>query len=293
MLKKSILLTGATGFLGSYLLNALISLNFNVIVIKRSTSNMSRIMHLDGRYKSYNIDIVHLEQAFEDQQIDCVIHTACNYGRNGESILSIVDSNLNLGIKLLDTCLKFKTESFINTDTLLPKNLNIYTLSKKQFVEYLSYHSNKLRVINLKLEHIYGPKDDETKFLPWLISQFNRNVSEIKLTKGEQKRDFIYIDDVVAAYITVVKALSSFSNYTELDVGTGELVPLNYFIQYLKECYECNFGSITSKLVFGAIPYRDGELMSVKVDNQGLLALGWRPTVHYKNGISLILRDCL
>jgi CDP-paratose synthetase len=289
--QPTILLTGATGFLGSHLLEALLNQGYPVVVLKRSTSNLWRIEHLTGQYQSYDVDKAPLEKAFEEQRIDCVIHTACHYGRNGDPISDIVESNLMFGLRILDACLKFNTDTFFNTDTLLQKHLNVYTLSKKQFVEWLTQASDKIQVVNLKLEHMYGPKDDTTKFVPWVISQLQQSVAEIKLTKGEQQRDFIYIDDVVSAYLTVLEQAKKLPSFSEFDVGTGQLVTVRGFLEQLKEVYEANFGSTDTKLAFGAIPYREGEMMTVEVDNKALLGLGWLPTTNMQQGLERILKE--
>lgn len=290
MKKITVLLTGATGFLGSYLLEAMILQGYSVVVLMRSTSNLWRIKHLKGQYRSYNIDTNPIEQAFKEQRIDCVIHTACHYGRNDDPISRVVDSNLMFGLEILEACLTFKTNTFFNTDTLLEKKLNTYTLSKKQFVEWLEQQTDKIQVVNLKLEHTYGPNDDTTKFVPWVISQFEQNVSEIKLTKGEQKRDFIYINDVVSAYLTVLEKASGLPRFNEFDVGTGQLVTVKSFLEELKESYQANFGAIETKLAFGSIPYREGEMMTVKINIQGLLNLGWSPNTNLKQGLTNIIK---
>ena len=80
---KTILLTGATGFLGSHLLKALLNEGHRLVILKRSTSNAWRIASMLDQVTSYDIDRVPLTQAFEDQHIDAVIHTACHYGRDG------------------------------------------------------------------------------------------------------------------------------------------------------------------------------------------------------------------
>ena len=291
MAKPTVLLTGATGFLGSHLLEGLLKHGYQVVVLKRSTSNLWRIEHLAGHYKSYDVDTQPIEQAFEEQRIDCVIHTACHYGRNGDPINQIVESNLMYGLRILDACLKFNTDTFFNTDTLLQKHLNVYTLSKKQLVEWLEQQADKIQVVNLKLEHMYGPKDDTTKFVPWVISQLQQNVAEIKLTKGEQQRDFIYIDDVVSAYLTLLEKAPGLARFNEFDVGTGQLVPVKSFLEQLKESYQANFGATATKLAFGEIPYREGEMMTVEVNNQGLLDLGWTPNTSLRQGLEKILKD--
>ncbi|MCH7409681.1 NAD-dependent epimerase/dehydratase [Belliella sp. DSM 111904] len=291
MNKKTILLTGATGFLGSHLLEALIKEEYTVVVLKRSSSNNWRIKNLEGRYISYDIDLYPIEKAFQDQKVDCVIHTACNYGRNGESIWQVVDSNLMFGLRILDFCLKFDVNTFINTDTLLQKHINVYSLSKKQFVEWLEKKSDKIKVVNLRLEHMYGPNDDTTKFVPWIISQFQQGVEEIKLTEGEQERDFIYIDDVVSAYLTVLNKDSKLQMFNEFDVGSGQLNTVKSFLEELKDRYQTNFGKIETKLAFGSIPYREGEMMKVEVNIKKLLNLGWSPMINLEQGITNIIKQ--
>jgi len=173
----------------------------------------------------------------------------------------------------------------------LPRNLNSYILSKSQFVDWLKLHSKKIQVVNLKIEHMYGPKDDTNKFLPWIISQFKEKASEIRLTKGEQKRDFIYIDDVVSAYLIVLEKLPTLIDYNEYEVGTGQALEIKEVLEQLKELYEASFGKITSKMVFGALPYREGEMMSVKVNNQSLIDLGWLPKIKLQQGLKKYLED--
>ena len=287
---KTILLTGATGFLGSHLLESLLKEGYAVVILKRSTSNTWRIQHLLDQVKTYDVDCEPLENAFKDQRIDAVIHTACQYGRNGEPIHQMVESNLMFGLKLLNAATFFNTVTFFNTDTLLQKHLNAYTLSKKQFGEWLRQQSEKIQVVNLRLEHMYGPKDDTTKFVPWVLSQLKQNVPEIKLTKGEQERDFVYIDDVVSAYLLVLEKTAQMGRFTELDVGTGRLTTVRTFVEALKTAYERRYGKSHTVLNFGALPYREGEMMTIKVDNTLLTDLGWAANMSIPAGITEIIR---
>ena len=99
---ETILLTGATGFLGSHLLKALIKKGYQVVILKRSTSNMWRLKGYENAFKSYDIDKIPLRKAFEENKIDIIIHTACVYGRRGESLTEILQTNLMLGVELLE-----------------------------------------------------------------------------------------------------------------------------------------------------------------------------------------------
>ena len=290
---QSILLTGATGFLGSHLLEALLKAGYKVVILKRSMSDTWRIQHLLRQVKAYDIDHQPLENAFSEQRIDAIIHTACHYGRQGEPLHQIVETNLLFSLQLLDLAIGFNVDTFINTDTLLPPYLNAYSLSKKQFVEWLRLSRSRIQVVNLKLEHMYGPRDDNTKFIPWIIEQFQKKAESIKLTQGEQLRDFIYIDDVVTAYLLMLQKTPQLPDFSEFDVATGELTSIRGLVESLRSLYESQYAFTPTQLDFGALPYREGEMMNVTVDNSALLNLGWTVSTPLQYGLSKTLNSSL
>ena len=282
---KNVLLTGATGFLGSHLLEELLRQGDRVTVLKRSTSDTWRIKHLLDDVATVDIDVRPLEEAFKTHKVDAVIHTACSYGRSGEPAHKVVETNLLFSLRLLDAATFFNTNTFFNTDTLLPKYLNAYSISKKQFTEWLRLRSTEIQVVNMKLEHMYGPKDDQTKFVPWLISQLQQGVERIPLTEGKQLRDFIYIKDVVAAYLLGLKKKTKFPKFTEFDVGTGVQTSVRDFVEQLQFGFREDNPNHKTTLGFGDIPLRQGELMSIEVDNSALVELGWTATHSLQQGI--------
>ncbi len=282
---QTVLLTGATGFLGSYLLKALLKEGYKIVVLKRSTSDTWRISDSLSQVVTYNIDKEPLNKAFEDQLIDTVIHTACHFGRNGDTINEVVETNLMFGLRLLNAAVLFKSTTFINTDTFYPRQLNSYSLSKKQFAEWLSHCFAKIQIINMKLEHVYGPLDSKQKFFLWLTSQFEKRVNEINLTKGDQLRDFIFIDDVVSAYLTSLEHTSSISVFSEFDVGTGKLTSVRSMVEMVKEAYLIKDPTLKTQLNFGVLPNKDEEIIQTDCNNSNLLALGWQPKVELNEGI--------
>ena len=96
----TILLTGATGFLGSHILHRLLQTNHKVVILKRSFSNTWRINSVLSKVKFYDLDKTSIETAFKEQKIDIVIHTATNYGRSNQPVSDIVDTNLMFSLKL-------------------------------------------------------------------------------------------------------------------------------------------------------------------------------------------------
>ena len=78
---------------------------------------------------------------------------------------------------------------FINTDTVLDRFTSSYALTKKQFGDWLKYYSNKneIKVINLQLEHFYGPGTANTNFITLMVQKMlsNEPVIELKQSKTE------------------------------------------------------------------------------------------------------------
>ena len=86
-------------------------------------------------------------------------------------------------------------------------------VSSKIFKDYLKT-IDKFQVINLQLEHIYGENDSKDKFIPSLIDKLHNKEKFIELTEGTQKRDFIYVKDVVDAYMILLSSKNLLNQYS-------------------------------------------------------------------------------
>jgi nucleoside-diphosphate-sugar epimerase len=102
---------------------------------------------------------------------------------------------------------------------------------------------------------------------------------DVDLTPGEQTRDFIYIDDVTNAYETVLSTLPD-ESFREFDVCTGKSISLRDFVETAKTVLHSS-----SQLNWGALPYRENEIMISKGDAEPLKRLGWTPKYGIKEGI--------
>lgn len=280
-----ILITGAGGFLGSALARRLGEMDHQVSLLVRKNADLYRLTDLS----IYNIGRCETDQEItqfiSDVSPDVVIHTACCYGRNGESPLKIVDSNLRFGTLILNAINGLeKKVSFINTGTVLSRDVSLYALTKIQFEElgiYETKHSNKsTQFINIKLQHMYGPGDDASKFTSYVINACRNNVSKLPLTLGEQTRDFIYIDDVVDAYITVLHNLPKLDKAQQIELGSGDAPRLRDFVETVHKLT----GSKT-ELLFGQIPYRENDAMCMVANIDVLKKLGWIPKFDIASGI--------
>ena len=283
----NILITGATGFLGSNIINNLSKKKkFRFIYLTRKNSNFSRLKKFK-KNKNYIINYHTLENIFIKHQIDLIIHCATNYGTKDTNISNIVSSNLFLPLKLLDLSKKYNIKRFINTDTVLKKNISLYTRSKSHFVEWLKKYSKYIYCCNVKIEHFFGPKDDESKFIMSIISKLISNNTSIDLTKGIQKRDFIFIDDVVSAFeIIISNSLKYEDSFKTFEIGTGKSIPIHKVVKKIKLLSKNN----KTLLNFGKLRLRANEQMDIKVNNRELKKLGWKPKFNLQQGIKKTLK---
>lgn len=288
---KKILITGATGFLGSHLLKGILdTTDYDIVLLKRSFSNTFRINDelSNPKVTYYDLDKTELTKIFEENEIEAIIHCATNYGRNDKNIVNIVQSNLILPLTLLQLGIENGVKSFINTDTVIDKKVNHYSLSKNHFLDWLEECSSKIKCINISLEHFYGAFDNETKFTTSIIHQLINKVEKIDLTKGEQKRYFIHIDDVVDAFLAIIKKIDDFENqFTSFEVSTEDNISIKDFVLLVKELT----GNNETDLNFGAIEYRANELMECKTDISKLKELGWNPQIILEEGIKRTIRE--
>lgn len=291
-MQKKILLTGSTGFLGSHLLESFISNGIEVAILIRSTSDSWRISHLLDKVKVYNTDKIKLKVIFAEFKPEIIVHTACSYGRKNESIIDIINSNLILGLELLEESIRIKVKTFINADSLLPRNINDYSLSKAQFTDWLYIKSNQIQVVNFKIEHMYGVKDDKKKFIPWLIDKMINEDETINLTSGIQKRDFIYISDIVNAFNLVIDKSETLPSWNEFDLGTNTFTEVKEFVLTIARLLEKKYNkAIIQRLNFGSIPYRKEEIMTPKLNNTKLISLGWDYKIEIKEGLEKIIKE--
>lgn len=281
-----ILLTGASGFLGSALAIDLLAQGHELSLLLRRQSSLNRLKGAES-----HCDVARPENDaqlcayVESVQPDAVIHTACLYGRQGESTQQLTDANVRLGLGLLDVLRGMsKPVTFINTGTALAPTVNAYALSKHQFCQWgelLSAQTDSpIQWINVQLEHMYGPGDDASKFTTHVIRSCMRHVPSIPLTAGEQRRDLIYIEDVVSAYQTLVNGSHALPRSIDVQVGSGTAPTIREFVETAHRLT----GS-TTELRFGALPYRNNEAMHCQADIRQMVQLGWQPLFDLEAGL--------
>ena len=279
-----LLVTGASGYLGSRVTEELLKQGHRIIAI---TPDEHDVPLPHERLTVCPLNQISLEEVFNTYAITGVFHFATCYGRNGQSAAEIMKVNLLFPLTLLELAVKHRTNFFINTDTILKADINSYALTKNQFFQWLTFYADKIKTVNMRLDHFYGPKEKPIKFVAWLVKNFKDRVDHIDLTEGSQTRDFIYIDDVVRAYLCVFAHLQQLPSgkVNTFECGSGVKTSIKNLVNQLSRL----FPDSSVKLNFGAIPYRKHEILDYDVDISHLQALGWRAQVSLEAGLKKVV----
>lgn len=252
-LKKRILLTGATGFIGSALAHRLSSLNCKQLFIsKRSASDTWRIKALSEKAKVIDLrieDEAAVRKSFSMIRPEIVIHTAV-YGGFGDQKEDekIIQANLRGTLNLLEASARTGVKLFINTGSsseygmkrlpmkedavCLPENLyGITKLSSTLLTKNYALRRG-LSAVTLRIFSPYGYYDDSRRLIPEAILSILRNRA-MELSDSGIVRDYIFIDDVVSAYL---KALEKESfNGEIINIGSGRQHTIGSILRLLEK----------------------------------------------------------
>jgi nucleoside-diphosphate-sugar epimerase len=240
-LKKNILITGASGFVGSHVLDDCLKNNFNVhAIFRHSKKNVS----FTKKYKKqifpifYN-NIYEIKNKLTNCKIDYVIHCATHYIKKHDhnDIENIIKSNVLFSTILLDAVVNIKIKKFINLGTVWQhfndtKNLafNLYAASKQSFECIFNYYKNqytKIKFYNILLTDTFGTNDKRKKLIPILLKNFNKkNPDKINIPKN-LSINLVNINKVTKCLNILLKNNSESNNYvikSKQDVKIFDLI---------------------------------------------------------------------
>lgn len=296
-----VIITGGAGFIGCHLANYLVNLKYNVLILDNfSSGTLDNIKNLKKNVKIINCDISKVgkwQNYFN--KIDWVFHLA--------AIADIVpsinfpkkyfDTNVTGTLNILEAVRKFRVNKLLYAASSscygIPKkyptreNDDInpaypYALTKYLGEELIINWGKiyKLNVNSLRLFNVYGTKSRTTNTYGAMFGVFlAQKLAGKKLTvvgDGSQMRDFVYVSDVVEAFVMTAK--SNLSGEI-LNVGCGKPVAVNKIVNL-----------IGGKKIH--IPKRPGEpdLTHASIKKISDL-LGWKPRIRIEQGIKFLLND--
>lgn len=249
---KRYLVTGGGGFIGSHLCDALAGAGHAVVALdnfcsgRRSNLETSKIRLIEGDIRS----IAH--HADEIGRVDAIVHLAALI--SGYDSLADPDAYVDVNVtglqRVIDLAVRtgvpriiFASSSTVYgdregvplTEDALPEPLTVYALTKLAGEHLLQLYGRMhgFSHCSLRLFNVYGPRqapDHPYANVTCKFSHAAANGLPVKLYgDGEQCRDFVYVDDVVRAFLAVLDG----SSRPIYNVGTGRAASINELIERL------------------------------------------------------------
>lgn len=292
---RRILVTGATGFIGRHLLEALGASGADVAVIVRDAGCAASTAR---KYVGDVHDASFIKNVMQDWLPNVVFHAAGArarvLGRDAftETLETNLFGSLNLlfaanevpsleRVVVLGTAEEYGNNTAPFNEMMRESPISAYSFSKQcaSHLAQLMYRSFGLPVVVLRPSVVYGPAQCSDMFVPALIQSLLRGQA-FDMTPGEQTRDFVFVEDLVDALLRAgyCKGIDG----EIINVGSGEPVVISRLVEHVE-----NFVGCTGLVRRGALNYRIGEPMEYWLDiSKAKNMLDWVPQTSLVNGLA-------
>jgi nucleoside-diphosphate-sugar epimerase len=281
-----VLVTGASGFIGSVLVRRLVEHGADVHAVSRNPPRTAS----DGvQWSQADLaDLAASRQLFEAAKPTVVFHLASYVAgaRDLALVLPTFASNLATTVNILTVAAERGCDRIVLTGSLEePREPDAapsspYAAAKHAASAYgkMFHELFGLPVVMLRVFMVYGPgQGDLRKLVPSVILSLLRGEAP-RLTSGRRQIDWIFVDDVVTAMIAAAVAPSAIGR--TLDVGSGELVSIRSIVDRLVRLMDSRIEPL-----FGAVPDRPLEQVRVADVAATRSAIGWQPVVELDEGL--------
>ncbi|MGD9181639.1 MAG: SDR family oxidoreductase [Desulfobacterales bacterium] len=299
---KSALVTGGAGFIGSHLVDTLVSAGCKVAVLDNlSSGNYSNLKHLEGRFAFYQDDIRNqhaINAAAEGCEVIFHLAAVVSVPQTIENPVDSAAVNDTGTLFVLDAARKKKARRVIfssscavygddrrlpKKEDMVPKPQSPYAVQKLAAEYYARvYHElYGLETAILRYFNVYGPRQDPSSPYSGVISIFMtralNNEPAVIYGDGKQCRDFIYVQDVVKANLLAATAKDVGGQL--INIGTGSAVAINQLWKTI-----CALSGQNLEPEYA--PKRPGDIVeSVAGIGSAKALLGFEPEVSFDEGL--------
>ena len=282
---RKALVTGGAGFIGSWVVDALVSKGLEAVVVDNLlTGNRD---NLNEKSKFYGVDIrdKKISEIFEKEKPDYVFHLAAQTNVRESIKNPIEDCEVNIlgTLNVLNCCVKYGVRKMIFSSTggaIYGDNCKIptpetekeepispYGISKLSVEKYLEFyqHIYDLDYVALRYSNVYGPRQNskgEAGVVAIFVNDILSNKQPVINGSGNQTRDYVYVKDVAEANFLALNFSGIFN------VGTGKETSVNNIFKKIKKIMDVDIKEIHG-------PEIKGEQMRSCLDSDKLLRKGW------------------
>lgn len=299
-MKKRVLVTGANGFVGRYLLRELSKQGYEIwSVIRNTDEDISCIAALHTNIVYCDLkDIDQLDKLIEERNFYCFYHLAWagssgdgrkNYKLqldNAKACADAADVAARLGCKRFvgaGSVTELMYGDYLKKDGSEPEMVTCYAIGKiaAEYISKCVCVEKGIDFLWAYISNFYGAEDSTQNFINFLINNYSSgNVPT--LTEGEQKADFMYVSDVARALIAMGEKGKSNNSYY---IGFGQPRPLKEFVIEVKNIVNPNLDTGLGRKTFQGL-----DIDFEKLDYRKFFRdTGFEPTIRFEEGIKQIL----
>jgi nucleoside-diphosphate-sugar epimerase len=290
------LVTGASGFIGNFLIEKLVIDGWNVHCLIRNEFHTKYQDKISLHY--YDGSIKSVIGAFSKSKPKIVFHLASLFLVNHKSndVEQLIDSNIKYGSYILEAMKFSKCLNLINVGSSWQNYhkveynpVNLYASTKEAFEKLIKFYveAYNFNVITLRLFDTYGPGDKRNKILNLLKKQIEL-LPPLKMSPGNQKINLVHVSDVVEAFTIAAnrlldKAVNTneiYSIKSELEISLKDLVSLINSIN-----------NTSLNIEWGSLDYRDREVMEPLCYYPCLPQ--WKPKINLNDGLRSFFKESL
>lgn len=293
-----ILVTGGAGFIGSWVSNAFLREDHEVVIVDDLSTGKKENLPKEAKFIECDIrDFDSVEKIVSDFKPDIVDHHAAQIDVRKSVDNPMHDAEINIlgTLHLIESCLRHGVKKFIFASTggaiygepeIIPADektepfpISPYGTSKYAIEKYLGYYNyvHGFEYVALRYANVYGPRQNPHGEAGVIAIFCNRILSGSACTvfgDGGQTRDYVYVEDIAKANLQSLNAPVGSYN-----IGTGIETSVSDLISELKKSSRADF-----EVQYGE--ERPGEVQSISLEvSQAEKILGWKPSVNLAQGI--------
>jgi nucleoside-diphosphate-sugar epimerase len=297
--RQSVFLTGAAGFIGSHLARRLVFAGASVHVFLRPRGDRARIAHLLPHLTVHEGDLRNdwqIRLALQQCRPDAIINAAIQRPRGtaGERRQAF-QVGLASTLTLLECTAEVSCRHFLHLGSSTEYGAAPDAMREDQGPDPVCFHGavkagatilcrtfarmQNLPLAILRLFHVYGPGESPKRLIPTVIRAAFEG-QEILLTKSGYRRDYVFIDDVVAACFQAL----------ERQLAPGEIINIGSGRQTANEDIVRTIQAVTGRRIHvrtGLHPARPWDKISWQADiERARQLLGWQPEYSLERGIA-------